>query len=582
VQYLRMLSNSIVAACVTTAYVLIIILQLNPTLPLDPSRLAPLVGSVGVFYALNLTATCYALLVLWQLLAHELFSPAWISVRLQAALGSLAAAAGAAVMWTNLETFARVLDAGTVTTMARGAAVLAAASLAFLIAASIGREASAAGVRVLRAFAYVAIAAASVGVPLALRGRGIVPLLEARPLDASDGSSPSERGARLHVIAIDGASLEFVARATADGRLPNFGRILDAGAVMHLATIHPTSAEAVWAAAMTGKLPLKNGVRSARLYHLTTGPDALELLPDYCFAYQLLRFGLLVEEPHTSATLRTRAVWSILSTHGDSVGVVGWPLTEPAPRVRGYVVSDTYLGAAGPAVDSPAVYPSELQRDVTRAVEEAPVDTPPVVQASSATTFEARHGAAGRADLAFDRIARRLADRQQPQVELTRYQGLDSIGHYFLRYAIPAEFGDVSDDQHRALGAVVDRQYGLIDDAIGRAIAALGTDDVLLVVSGYGMEPMGLGRRLVERLIGDPDLNGTHDGAPDGFLMAYGPSVARGRLLARASIVDVTPTILYFLGLPIGRDMDGYARTDLFQRSFTDERPLTFIPTYDR
>ena len=39
-------------------------------------------------------------------------------------------------------------------------------------------------------------------------------------------------------------------------------RILDAGAVMHLATVHPTSAEAVWAAVATGKLPQKNGVRS--------------------------------------------------------------------------------------------------------------------------------------------------------------------------------------------------------------------------------------------------------------------------------------------------------------------------------
>jgi len=29
-------------------------------------------------------------------------------------------------------------------------------------------------------------------------------------------------------------------------------------------------------------------------------------------------------------------------------------------------------------------------------------------------------------------------------------------------------------------------------------------------------------------------------------------------------------------------DMDGYARTDLFQPSFTGERPITFIPTYDR
>jgi hypothetical protein len=46
--------------------------------------------------------------------------------------------------------------------------------------------------------------------------------------------------------------------------------------------------------------------------------------------------------------------------------------------------------------------------------------------------------------------------------------------------------------------------------------------------------------------------------------------------------VDVAPTVLYYLGLPVGRDMDGSVRTDLFQRSYTEERPIAFIPTYDR
>ena len=64
--------------------------------------------------------------------------------------------------------------------------------------------------------------------------------------------------------------------------------------------------------------------------------------------------------------------------------------------------------------------------------------------------------------------------------------------------------------------------------------------------------------------------------------MAYGASVAKARSLRRASVVDIVPTVLYFLGLPIGRDMDGYVRTDLFQPGFTEERPITFIPTYDR
>jgi hypothetical protein len=122
----------------------------------------------------------------------------------------------------------------------------------------------------------------------------------------------------------------------------------------------------------------------------------------------------------------------------------------------------------------------------------------------------------------------------------------------------------------------------LIDEAIGRAIAALRPQDLLVVVSGYGMEPLSFGKRALERVIGDPEVSGTHEAAPDGFLMAYGESVARSRLPGRASVVDVVPTLLYFLGLPIGRDMDGNARPDLFQAAFTVERPITFIPTYER
>ena len=64
--------------------------------------------------------------------------------------------------------------------------------------------------------------------------------------------------------------------------------------------------------------------------------------------------------------------------------------------------------------------------------------------------------------------------------------------------------------------------------------------------------------------------------------MAYGASVVRNRQLRRSSVVDVLPTVLYFLGLPVARDMDGYARADLFSPAFTEEWPITFIPTYDR
>jgi hypothetical protein len=77
----------------------------------------------------------------------------------------------------------------------------------------------------------------------------------------------------------------------------------------------------------------------------------------------------------------------------------------------------------------------------------------------------------------------------------------------------------------------------------------------------------------------DP-MSSTHERAPDGFLLAFGTPVEPGRH-QRGSIVDVTPTVLYFLGLPVARDMDGYARPDLFRSSFTSNRPIAFVPTYN-
>jgi predicted AlkP superfamily phosphohydrolase/phosphomutase len=578
-----MLSNSVAAAALATAYVLALVLHLNPSLPLHPARLAPLVATVGLFYVVHLTVMAYILLVVRQLLARVPFSPAWISVDVLTWLCAMAAAAGAVLMWRNLMTFSLVLDAATTTSLSAGTAVLAVTAVACLLLALLRRKAPER--RGIWAPLFVAVVLSSVAALFGLRGRGTPPLLEARPIDAAFGRTRAESSGRVTVIAIDAASLDLITSATAEGRLPNFGRILDAGAVRHLATLHPTSAEAVWAAVSTGKLPQKNGVRSSAIYQLAGGGGAVQLLPDYCFAHGLERFGFLVEQAHTSATFRTRTLWSILSTEGFSVGVVGWPLTQPAPVVRGFVVGDSYhrVAMTPSGIDDPsAIYPPELELDARAALEDASGAVSPVATASAGPGSDPRQETPANTDRAYDRIAQTLSRARPPQVMLTRYQSLDPIGHYFLRYALPSEFGDVTDEERRRLGPVLERHYALIDEAIGRAMAALGPDDLLIVVSGYGMEPLGFGKRLLERVIGDPEISGTHDAAPDGFLMAYGASVARGRQPARASVVDVTPTLLYFLGLPLGRDMDGYARTDLFQRAFTDERPITFIPTYDR
>jgi predicted AlkP superfamily phosphohydrolase/phosphomutase len=166
------------------------------------------------------------------------------------------------------------------------------------------------------------------------------------------------------------------------------------------------------------------------------------------------------------------------------------------------------------------------------------------------------------------------------QFAAVRYQGLDTVGHHNLRFAQTREFGNVSEDERRRRVQTIDDYYAFIDGEIGMALGALKQGDLLLVVSGFGMQAPSLPKTLLARALGDP-MNGTHERAPDGFLLAFGSAVEPGRR-QRGAIVDVTPTVLYYLGLPVGRDMDGYARADLFRASFATARPIAFVPTHGR
>ena len=81
---------------------------------------------------------------------------------------------------------------------------------------------------------------------------------------------------------------------------------------------------------------------------------------------------------------------------------------------------------------------------------------------------------------------------QQPvSFTAVRYQGSTATGHHYLRYAQPRAFGDVSDEERQKYGAVLERYYAYIDGEIGAAIERLAPGDLLLVVSGFGMEPVG-------------------------------------------------------------------------------------------
>ena len=122
-QYLRMLTNSLIAGALVGAYVALLVLQLNPMVQLGSLPVARLILTWAAFYGIHAAAFFYGLIVLRQLFAVEVRPPGWISLRLLAAFGTMAVCMIALVTWLNLDGFRSVLGPDAAARMTNGALV---------------------------------------------------------------------------------------------------------------------------------------------------------------------------------------------------------------------------------------------------------------------------------------------------------------------------------------------------------------------------------------------------------------------------------------------------------------------------
>lgn len=73
--------------------------------------------------------------------------------------------------------------------------------------------------------------------------------------------------------------------------------------------------------------------------------------------------------------------------------------------------------------------------------------------------------------------------------------------------------------------------------------------------------------------------SGTHE--PEGIFIAAGPGIKPNHTIEGVYLTDVAPTMLAALGMPVGLDMDGSVLTDLFEESFLQSHPVTYIDSYE-
>jgi len=74
--------------------------------------------------------------------------------------------------------------------------------------------------------------------------------------------------------------------------------------------------------------------------------------------------------------------------------------------------------------------------------------------------------------------------------------------------------------------------------------------------------------------------SGQHWNAPDGVFIASGPGIAKKQKGDGIHIVDVMPTLAYWMGLPVARNLDGKPRIDIFSPDFVNSQEPLYIDKY--
>ena len=143
----------------------------------------------------------------------------------------------------------------------------------------------------------------------------------------------------------------------------------------------------------------------------------------------------------------------------------------------------------------------------------------------------------------------------------------------------PSEYDEVCHEVHQALRSLRDRsgrplltRFHRRDEVYTGPFTDRAPDVIFALDEGAALAEINLGGREIFRDTSWKTGSGNH--RMEGYFLARGKGFEQGSGLT-ASIMDVMPTILYYLGIPVPSDLDGQMIKEIFSSAFLErEEPL--------
>ena len=333
---------------------------------------------------------------------------------------------------------------------------------------------------------------------------------------------------RVLLVAWPGADWKLVSRLTDAGLLPNVQRLMENGILAPAASLTPQVGPPLYTSITTGVHADQHGILTSIECDPRTGQA----------------------RPPLSTSRRRKALWNILSERGARSIVVGWPAQYPVETIHGISVSAEFFDAVAPphipwTAPPDSLYPIGLAPRLTQLC----VHSTELTAAELFPFFPNLASIDQKKDRRLAALTARLARAINTQAVTTS-----------LMESEPWDFLAVSNGLIEAAALEVNRTPDLCNQAtemayrfsdlmLGRLIQLAGEDSLIILASAFGFH------RFQENAA--PRIT-------PGFFCMAGPHLKTDEIMHGATLLDIAPTILFALGLPIGRDVQGTALTSAF------------------
>ncbi len=386
------------------------------------------------------------------------------------------------------------------------------------------------------------------------------------------GGAGGGTGVNVLMIGVDAGDWKLIDPLVAAGKMPAVASLLARGTRYDYHTLTPMLSPLLWTSIATGTTPDRHGI----LDFLTADPATGKMIPV------------------TSSLRREPAFWNVLTQYGVTQDIVAWLATWPAETVTGHLVTDRfgYLAFAGGSGtgDDGMTYPPEYV-DRARELEVHAGDLPASFWKRFMNVPDAdldRIGAAGfekgnvvgnvaltvAQALTSTKIAEDLQRTDRPRLLAVYYELIDAMGHLCMPYAPPRQ-PQISPGDYERYSRAENAAYVLQDEQI--AALTRGIDPartVVIVLSDHGMKSGS------DRPSGSAEIEGGEAARwhrDPGILLLAGPGIREHAALSDSTtVLDVAPTVLALLGLPVPRTLQGRVLTE----AFTPEGAARYRPAY--